>query len=836
MVSPSLDTGSMRCSSQAALDWLDSLSTLHCEDGAFGSGTEVLHAGLHGLWDVDSSADSSQSVTDSRTPSHGRESTRAPTETSSAEEDDRENDSESQSSASGRSQKKKTKIALDPAQPPTLEGNPRARVFVACHDCRSRKIRCDGARPVCFNCRRRAPETEVCDYDPAPKRRGQDKAPGARTRSAVGTRRPRRLTQRQSALQEGSASSGGAIQLQWRYENMPDYRPQDSIDNFDPSSFNVGDVEAYQIPAPPVDELEENADEDAEPITPEPSVQFTRDTWWDSLLMFYASEDAGDALRSIPLTAERRTSLTQRVLIDIRSLFRTSIYWGSFLHIPRFFDTLLDPVRRMTLQPSLIMSMLAVGTFVQSSELRLGVRGRKRAMKLIDQAHSALQASLSSNWTDVGLIQAAWLLAFFEMQAHPDQSTVRSRSAFLLLDSLIRLFSLTTLDVDVPSSRFSLFAVQNSAQPAPTAQDPGLAQYDCANNFFALIPPLEAAPPESHHAHEQVPAAAGCSCEQYTLKQQWPAVLEVAPLWQATAMWPTALTEGEIRKEECRRLVWSSVTLAAGHNSYTSAGSTGFERTDLFIKHYDNYALLLPGEALAQAGTPVGHNNVWALFVRAMLLWHTGIRIQSDRFIHDFQRAQFAIDAWMEAEAIEDALNQHTCGLEQRLAYQAREFLFNAKMSVSLDFQRFLPHIPADGSSLRYREMIEVFLRRQMAVVQSLWDCMHTNPANELGTRSFIVYWFMGHVTRALVLWENDPTLILALDAAKLFVQPLEYLMQLWPCPSQRDKWQSMRYKLVDSCLKAGIPSPCRSLPPPPPKTGLCAPLVPLESFQLPPL
>ncbi|KAI0643017.1 hypothetical protein C8Q79DRAFT_981220 [Trametes meyenii] len=795
----------------------------------------MLGAGFHGLWDaVASTHHSSQSADGSRSPSHSRGSTHALTETSSAE-DDCEGDGVSQSSSSNES-KKKTKIVLDPAQPPTVEGNPRARVFVACHDCRSRKIRCDGARPVCFNCRRRAPDTEVCDYDSAPKRRGQDRVPGMRTRSAVGTRQPRRLLQRHiGAPQESTTDSGGVTQLQWRYENMPDFHPQDAIDNFDPSSFNISDVESYQIFTPLVNEPEEvNEDEDAEPLTSAPSLQFTRETWWDSLLMLYASEDAGHALRPIPLTAEQRTSLTQRVFVDIRSLFRTSIYWGSFLHLPRFFETLLDPIRRMTLQPSLIMSMLAVGTFVQSSELRLGVRGRKRALRLVDQAHSALQASLSSNWVDVGLIQAAWLLTFFEMQAHPDQSTIRSRSAFLLLDSLIRLFSLTTLDLDVPNSRFSLFAVQSSAQQAPTTLDPAFAQYDCANNFFALIPPLEAVP--SHHDLPQVPAAAGCNCEQYTLKQQWPAVLEVAPLWQATAMWPTASTEAEIRKEECRRLVWSSVTLAVGHNSYTSAGSTGVERTDLFIKHYDNYALLLPGEALAQAGTPVGHNNVWALFVRAMLLWHTGIRIRSDRFIQDFQRAQFAIDAWLEAEAIEDALNQHTCGLEQRLAYQAREFLFNARMSVSLDFQRFLPHIPANGSSPLYREMIETFLRRQMSVVQSLWDCMHTNPANELGTRSFLVYWFMGHVSRALVLWENDPTLILALDAAKLFVQPLEYLMQLWPCPGQREEWQTMRYKLVESCLKAGIPSPCRSLPPPPPRTGLCAPLVPLESLQLPPL
>lgn len=53
--------------------------------------------------------------------------------------------------------------------------------------------------------------------------------------------------------------------------------------------------------------------------------------------------------------------------------------------------------------------MLAMGTFVQSCELRRGVKGRTRALKLVDQAHAAIQASLSANWIDIGLIQAAWV-------------------------------------------------------------------------------------------------------------------------------------------------------------------------------------------------------------------------------------------------------------------------------------------------------------------------------------------------------------------------------------------------------------------------------------------
>jgi len=49
---------------------------------------------------------------------------------------------------------------------------------------RTRKIRCDGAKPVCHNCGRRTNGNNECNYDPIPKRRGPDKTPGARQRMA----------------------------------------------------------------------------------------------------------------------------------------------------------------------------------------------------------------------------------------------------------------------------------------------------------------------------------------------------------------------------------------------------------------------------------------------------------------------------------------------------------------------------------------------------------------------------------------------------------------------------------------------------------------------------
>ncbi|KAI0766646.1 hypothetical protein BD413DRAFT_480886 [Trametes elegans] len=115
-------------------------------------------------------------------------------------------ESESAGSARGRDNSRKIKISLDPSQPLTIEGKPRARVYVACDRCRVRKLRCDGAKPACYNCERAAHMGAECQYDSEPKRRGQDKAP--RTRSAVGHRKPRRPAVRKG---EQDATAGQSV-------------------------------------------------------------------------------------------------------------------------------------------------------------------------------------------------------------------------------------------------------------------------------------------------------------------------------------------------------------------------------------------------------------------------------------------------------------------------------------------------------------------------------------------------------------------------------------------------------------------------------------------------
>ncbi|KAJ3521201.1 hypothetical protein NM688_g9048 [Phlebia brevispora] len=127
--------------------------------------------------------------------------------------------------------REKPRIALAPDQPLTTQGKPRARVYVACVQCRTRKIRCDGAKPTCHNCSRRTANGSEpltpCQYDAAPKRRGPDKNPGSRQR-----------------LTTQEITEGGKVRRRRRRDTMPTDRtvPMTAQASSAPSSNVTGNM------------------------------------------------------------------------------------------------------------------------------------------------------------------------------------------------------------------------------------------------------------------------------------------------------------------------------------------------------------------------------------------------------------------------------------------------------------------------------------------------------------------------------------------------------------------------------------------------------------------
>ena len=73
-------------------------------------------------------------------------------------------------------------------------------------------------------------------------------------------------------------------------------------------------------------------------------------------------------------------------------------------------------------------------------------------------------------------------------------------------------------------------------------------------------------------------------------------------------------------------------------------------------------------------------DTVWALYARTMLLWHACVRMRArgaaGAGAGDAEKARFAVQAWLEVDRIESALNRHTCGIERAFLFQGREYLF----------------------------------------------------------------------------------------------------------------------------------------------------------------
>lgn len=159
----------------------------------------------------------------------------------------------------------------------------------------------------------------------------------------------------------------------------------------------------------------------------------------------------------------------------------------------------------------------------------------------------------------------------------------RVRSAVTMLDSLIRYMRLSSLDANDP--RVTRFAPRT----APVVSAFSQPQTQRNSTEFVAAQQAGTIPLPQNMASK-------CWCANYTLGNTSPDTIELAPLWSHTAGWLAHWTEGDIRREECRRLVWSSVILIAGYASYNTA--TG--------KLLPELALMNPSNVSAPTGQTSG--------------------------------------------------------------------------------------------------------------------------------------------------------------------------------------------------------------------------------------
>lgn len=319
----------------------------------------------------------------------------------------------------------------------------------------------------------------------------------------------------------------------------------------------------------------------------------------------------------MPVSCDPSLGLTQyddggfsKIIDDIRFIFRFSPYWFSFLNVPRFYSNLMDPYRRSRMQPSLLLALLAVSKCLQSAEQDSPAEAQRVALLLRDEAQGYLEASLHARAIDIELAEAAWVrccrnfvwgglskltyhssrkvLSFFELCAHPRHQLSRIGSAVEVLDSIIRLLGITYLDANDP-------AVSTFTRNAVPAVDASSEEYFSASQSFSSSMSIPS--PTQLHAQQQQSAVdtttsgSRCSCDSLSLGSQWPEAQSQVPGWITTPMWNPEWTEGEMKKEECRRLCWSTLLLVSGRSSYSDA--INWRLQELFTLEPSNVGTIL---------------------------------------------------------------------------------------------------------------------------------------------------------------------------------------------------------------------------------------------------
>ncbi|KAL1945856.1 hypothetical protein VTO73DRAFT_1858 [Trametes versicolor] len=487
-------------------------------------------------------------------------------------------------------------------------------------------------------------------------------------------------------------------------------------------------------------------------------------SWWDELLEQYSPSGPEQSF--------------QDIITDITFLFSTSSYWLSFVCLPILIRDLGDPTQRGRLQP-FIMSALAMAMLMKSSELECGPKGRDLACLFHQRAKASLLSACNSQSVDYTLAEAALMQALFESSAHPNYSSKEATSALELLDRIIHVLSLTSMDRGDSS----------------------------ASSFHRGSAPIV----DTGHGHRRPTT---CICTGHLFTPNSPS--DPKYLSQSfSPPWDPQWGEEEIRKEECRRLCWCALTLVSTYTAQCAAFHT--EPMEFRLADPANYVLLFPGEAFERA-TNHQHafgqspkESVWALYCRSMLLWNSSSIIQRDDTLDPDDRARFAIDVFHETRDIQDALRMHTCNMDTGLAYVCREYLYDTRMTITYELRRLQDGDAPALPPIFNRRQAEEWLFYQGQVANRAYQSVHQlgNPEGYLfARRPFQVTWFANQVAIALGLWEYDHGLMRALDLAKQFLVPLDVLNAIWPCPAQASHRDELRRRLHDACVAAGQPPP----------------------------
>ncbi|KAG9034444.1 hypothetical protein FRB95_013241 [Tulasnella sp. JGI-2019a] len=626
--------------------------------------------------------------------------------------------------------------------------------------------------------------------------------------------------------------------------------------NYDASYFQYG-------------ETPQSTYTNANTIVREPSLHFSCETWWDSVLYIYGTDQTSlsqpsDSLQPLSWHGSRHDAAVE-ISNDIYSFFKIASNWLSFINVPLFLGRFHHAEYRARMQPSLVLIILAYFKFLQTSqEARVSGEGNgivkldatekmwRKSVMLRELAQAAFDASYNAGWIDTPLAQAAWILGLYEFSAHRDTNSLRMESSLIVLDDVVHVLGLKTLDRFNPRAAvFRAGAAPVLGRLRPDGQiyqhlNPyNLGSQGHARLFLESIEPprpsiqyqatTQQTPFDLYRsAYNPTQGSHGCPCHALSLAGSSEAQ-KSTPLWLSTPKWDPEASLAEIQKEEARRLVWSTVTVV-GANAATRM-ALGQPQLYLHAAKPENYAVLFPGEELYASRPEVdilfsGKESTWALHGRTILLWYACVtkiaaikKTAPISFLNGYlneglsltpeqlaaagpDQADFAMRAWVESLIIEEALDEHTCKGEKAIMYQARETLFTIRMFITGGFRQYVPH-PQSGVDFSRldREKAMQWLHHQNNVanqLQTIINAEHSPARNLLIKRPYVMWWQMGLIGRALQLWVLDHCLTFAVDVALNIYPVMKWFEKVWPCPEQQSRSISLLGHLTHICSLLG--------------------------------
>ncbi|KAF9519719.1 hypothetical protein BS47DRAFT_1083423 [Hydnum rufescens UP504] len=203
---------------------------------------------------------------------------------------------------------------------------------------------------------------------------------------------------------------------------------------------------------------------------------------------------------------------------------------------------------------------------------------------------------------------------------------------------------------------------------------------------------------------------------------------------------------------------------------------------------------------------------IWVLHSRCYLLYSSCLTVHHDESISEYDKGQFAVQAWLESERIVEILDMHTCGLERATLYLGRQVLFHTQNLVSSQYSRYIPH-PNIGDHRFNSDKAVLWLSHQQHIAQNFLPALTRITGlnnNILATHPYLIFWFHDQLARYLNIWQQDRTLHIALHLCVQLLGPVEYLMTVFPSNYPRQKYEVLHQRLVDACIFAGIPPPSR--------------------------